>query len=449
MRPERITQLQPGDSGGKGPVIYWMSRDQRTSDNWALIHAQNLALDRKRPLLVVFCLAPSFLGAAIRQYGFMLRGLKEVQKDLETRGIPFILLAGEPGREVPRLMEETKACHLVSDFDPLRVKRQWKEEVGREVSVPFTEVDAHNVVPCRLASEKQEYGAYTIRPKINRLLPEFLETFPRRRRHPFPWTKRVPRIDWDGLISTLRVDRRVPEVSWITPGERAAKRVMKGFIGRKLAGYSETSNDPNAGSQSDLSPYLHFGQISAQRVALEVVGSGPGGESVDDFLEELVVRRELADNFCFYNPSYDRFEGFPRWAAETLDHHRGDERPYIYSREDFDQARTHDRLWNAAQMEMVARGKMHGYMRMYWAKKILEWSPSPEEAIETAIALNDRYELDGRDPNGYTGIAWSIGGVHDRAWGERPIFGKVRYMSEKGARTKFDVEEYIKGNLGK
>jgi deoxyribodipyrimidine photo-lyase len=155
------------------------------------------------------------------------------------------------------------------------------------------------------------------------------------------------------------------------------------------------------------------------------------------------VRRELSDNFCYYNQDYDHFQGFPEWARKTLDDHRGDEREYLYPLEEFEAARTHDPLWNAAQLEMVQRGKMHGYLRMYWAKKILEWTASPEEAQEVAIFLNDRYELDGRDPNGYVGIAWSIGGVHDRAWKERPIYGKVRYMSYKGAAGKFDVQAYI------
>lgn len=161
------------------------------------------------------------------------------------------------------------------------------------------------------------------------------------------------------------------------------------------------------------------------------------------FLEELIIRRELSDNFCFYNEDYDNFKGFPEWAKKTLQKHKNDKREYLYSAIEFERALTHDELWNAAQMEIVRKGKMHGYMRMYWAKKILEWSESPEKAMEIAIYLNDRYGLDGRDPNGYTGIAWSIGGVHDRAWNERKIFGKIRYMSHGGCKSKFDVEKYI------
>jgi deoxyribodipyrimidine photo-lyase len=198
---------------------------------------------------------------------------------------------------------------------------------------------------------------------------------------------------------------------------------------------------------SNLSPYLHFGQISAQRIALETYKRKHNIETKDAFLEELIVRRELSDNFCFYNKNYDSFDGFPEWAKKTLNEHRKDKREFTYNLEQFEKAKTHDDLWNAAQIEMVKTGKMHGYMRMYWAKKILEWTETPEEALEFSIYLNDKYELDGRDPNGYTGCAWSIGGVHDRAWTERPVFGKIRYMNYNGAKRKFDVKRYIQKYL--
>jgi deoxyribodipyrimidine photo-lyase len=229
-------------------------------------------------------------------------------------------------------------------------------------------------------------------------------------------------------------------MSWAQPGERAAKKHLNEFIDQGLVLYDSDRNNPVKNGQSGLSFYLHFGQISAQRVALMALS---GMTDSSPFLEELVVRRELADNFCYYNPHYDSVQGFPNWARETLRQHENDPREYLYSIKELEEAKTHDELWNAAQTEMVCRGKMHGYMRMYWAKKILEWTSSPAEAMKIAIYLNDRYELDGRDPNGYTGIAWSIGGVHDRAWKERPIFGKVRYMSYNGAKTKFNIKAYI------
>ena len=218
---------------------------------------------------------------------------------------------------------------------------------------------------------------------------------------------------------------------------------MKYFLQNRLPTYDEQRNDPTLDGQSNLSPYLHFGQLSAQRVALETSKASANKKAKEAFLEELIVRRELSDNFCFYNENYDNFKGFPDWAKKTHEIHRKDRREYLYSREEFEQATTHDDLWNAAQIEMIERGKMHGYMRMYWAKKIFEWTASPEEALDIAIYLNDKYELDGRDPNGYTGIAWSIGGVHDRAWFERPVFGKIRYMNYNGCKSKFNVRAYI------
>jgi deoxyribodipyrimidine photo-lyase len=308
-------------------------------------------------------------------------------------------------------------------------------------------VDAHNLVPCWVASDKQEYGAYTIRPKISRTLPEFLEKFPGLQKQEITWGEPTAAIDWQGILSALSVDRTVSEVSWLQPGEQAAQRTLGNFLKNRLSSYPIERNDPTRNGQSNLSPYLHFGQIAAQRIALEVRDSAAAPKAKEAFLEELIVRRELADNFCFYNPHYDAFAGFPGWAQKTLEEHRSDPRDYLYSLEQFEEAQTHDNLWNAAQREMVKTGKMHGYLRMYWAKKILEWSNSPEEALDIAIYLNDRYELDGRDPNGYTGIAWSLGGVHDRAWGERKVFGKVRYMSYKGCKSKFDVAAYMEKYL--
>jgi deoxyribodipyrimidine photo-lyase len=242
----------------------------------------------------------------------------------------------------------------------------------------------------------------------------------------------------------LNTDESVAPVDWLTPGEKAANDTLQLFIVKKLPEYQEKRNDPTGNSVSDLSPYLHFGQISAQKIAMEIISKIPSDANTEAFLEELIVRRELSDNFCYYNKNYDSFDGFPDWAKKSLNEHRKDEREYIYTMDEFEKASTHEPLWNAAQTEMLRTGKMHGYMRMYWAKKILEWTPSPEEALKTAIYLNDKYELDGRDPNGYAGCAWSIGGVHDRAWGERPVFGKIRYMNANGAKRKFDTEAYIR-----
>ena len=442
MRAERILKHNAVDIQ-PGPVVYWMSRDQRVLDNWALLYAQQMALDLRRPLVVVFCLVPTFLGAALRQYGFMLRGLEEVAAGLGERQIPFYLRQGDPSTEIPRFVKEQRAGALVTDFDPLRVKRQWKDRVAGSVTIPFYEVDAHNIVPCWHASPKGEFGAYTLRPKIHRVLEDFLDPLPRIRRHPFPWPKKPPAWSAEQVLKGLKIDRAAGEVTWLRPGERAACQALRGFIRDRLSHYATARNDPTLDGQSGLSPYLHFGQLAAQRVALEVLRADVDTAARDAFLEELIVRRELADNFCYYNPNYDRISGLPDWARTTLDQHAADRREYLYSRAQLEAARTHDPLWNAAQVEMIKTGKMHGYLRMYWAKKILEWTASPAQAMAEALYLNDKYELDGRDPSGYAGVAWAIGGVHDRAWGERPVFGKIRYMNFNGCKKKFAVQDYI------
>jgi deoxyribodipyrimidine photo-lyase len=442
LNQKRVVRLHTADIR-PGPVVYWMSRDQRVNDNWAMLFAQEQAIRTKSPLVVVFCLVPSFLQADQRNYDFMLKGLAEVSRSLSSYGVAFRLLGGIPGKVLPGFMKKIEAGFLVTDFDPLRIKRQWKEDVSKSVGIPFYEVDAHNIVPCHSASVKQEYGAYTIRPRLLKALPEYLTPIPGIRRHPFPLPAKFV---FPELIQQdrKRIDTGMSgKVGDTVPGESAALRYLRSFLKNRFDAYFEYRNDPSRNGQSGLSPYLHFGQLSAQRVALEAMASSASKQSGDEFLEELIIRRELSDNFCFYNENYDSFDGFPAWAKKTLNEHRNDPREYSYSLGQFEQAKTHDDLWNAAQKEMLIKGKMHGYMRMYWAKKILEWTRSPEEALRIAIYLNDKYSLDGRDPNGYVGIAWSIGGVHDRAWGERPVFGKVRYMSYNGCKSKFDVKAYI------
>lgn len=444
VNPARIRTIHPGKGvGGTGPVIYWMSRDQRLHDNWALAYAQEQAMQKKTGLIIVFCLVPSFLGATIRQYDFLLRGLEELEISAKEKGYGFQLLIGSPAEVLGSFLENMRASLLVRDVSPLRIYQDWRRHIVREAGdVPIVEVDAHNIVPVWHASTKREFGAYTLRPKLHRLLPEFLTEFPSLKKmdiHP----PHLQKIDWEKARASLKIDQTISIVDWIEPGEKAAKQALRMFIDHRLSGYDEGRNDPNKDQQSNLSPYLHFGQISAQRIALEVQKSSAPKKDRDAFLEELVVRRELSDNFCYYTPNYDTVEAFADWAKQSIEEHRNDAREYLYTLKQFEKAQTHDALWNAAQRQMAMTGKMHGYMRMYWAEKILEWTPSAEEAMKIAIELNDRYELDGRDPNGYAGIAWSIGGTHDRAWFERPVFGKIRYMNANGARTKFDVNKYI------
>lgn len=443
MNLQRTRTLKEGQKK-TGPIVYWMSRDQRVDDNWALLHAQEVAISKKEPLVVVFCLSPHFLGATKRQYKFMLQGLTEVEAQLKTLNLPFKLLIGEPVTTLLHFLALINASVIITDFDPLRIKQQWKERLSSALTIPFYEVDAHNIVPCWVASQKREYGAYTLRPKIHRLLHQYLEDFPPLKKHPFTMTTTYALTDWNHIENCLNVDTSVSEVSWLKPGYAAGTTQLESFLNKTFSNYSSERNNPVKNAQSHLSPYLHFGQLSAQRIALTIYHISPVTPSTEAFLEELIVRRELSDNFCYYNPHYDQFSGFPSWAQETLNTHRHDPRPYLYSLIQLENAATHDELWNAAQKEMVCQGKMHGYLRMYWAKKILEWTPSPEEALATAIYLNDKYQLDGRDPNGYTGVAWSIGGVHDRAWNQRSVFGKIRYMSYNGMKAKFSIKDFIK-----
>ncbi|HNU36341.1 MAG TPA: deoxyribodipyrimidine photo-lyase, partial [Methanomassiliicoccales archaeon] len=387
---------------------------------------------------ILFCLAPGYLGAGPHHYRFMMEGLKETIGAADRLGMSFFLLEGDPSVEVPRFLEEWKVSLAVIDFDPLRQKMDWRDAAMEGCDSGFEEVDAHNIVPCWAASPKQEFAAATFRPKMKRHLPDRLAHLP-----PSPSGS----MDWPGEVSeerskALERNDALAEGRW-KGGPSQARRALDDFIRERLSGYGEKRNDPNLDWTSGLSPYLHFGMISAQRVALTVMAAEAPQTDKDAFLEELIVRRELSDNFCYYNRKYDSAEGFPAWARATLREHQGDRRDHLYTENELEHAKTHDPLWNAAQVQMTTEGKMHGWLRMYWAKKVLEWTETPAEALRIVNSLNDRYEMDGRDPNGYVGAAWSVGGVHDRAWTERRIFGKVRYMNLNGAYRKFDVDRFV------
>jgi len=434
----REHQLNQGVTYFGGPVIYWMSRDMRVRDNWALIKALHLAESRQCAVCIVFCLIPDYPSASHEHFRFMTEGLCDVDHELEDLKIPFFMLQGDPVSELNKFIKQIGAGAVVTDFSPLKHSRKMKSELALSINIPVIEVDAHNIVPCRMASHKEEFAARTIRPKINGLLPQFLVEFPELRRQKFEWKGHVAHIDWDRIINSFGKPNE-----FYPAGIKNADDQLRNFLTGGLNGYSAKRNDPNLDNQSNLSPYLHFGNISAQRVALNAKEAFWSPDDINAFLEELIVRRELAENYCFYNENYDSVAGAHDWAKKTIEEHRDDTREYIYGFDEFERARTHDELWNAAQKEMLITGKMHGYMRMYWAKKILEWTPDVETAFDTALALNDKYSLDGRDPNGYTGVAWSICGVHDRAWQNRPVFGKIRYMNYNGCRSKFSVDRYI------
>lgn len=426
-----------------GPVVYWMSRDQRTKDNWALIYAQEMAIKKKQPLLVVFCLQSKFLNALQRAFNFMLEGLIKVEQSLYNLNIPFIILVGKPEVMLAQFIEDHQIGMLITDFSPIKLKQTWIEGLKQQLKITFCEVDSHNIIPCWYGSNKKEYAAYTLRSKMRKLLPEFLVDFPKLKPHPYSWDNKNPDNKWGKLANCINVEESNCKLEGFKSGEDEARKRLELFVKEKLKYYSRDRNDPNKDGVSNLSPYLHFGQLSSQRVVLEASKIKPVTNLKGTFYDEIIVRKELSDNFCLYCEEYDNIECFHPWARQTLNKHKKDKREFVYSLKEFETATTHDDLWNAAQLQMVNTGKMHGYMRMYWAKKILEWTESPDDAMKIAIYLNDKYELDGRDPNGYAGIAWSIGGIHDRAWNERNVFGKIRYMSYNGMKRKFNIQKYI------
>ncbi len=439
----RRTRLLKDGHSGNGPVIYWMSRDQRAADNWALLAAAHAASALSRPLRVFFCLAPAFSGASSRHYGFLAEGLRQVAGSLAAKNIPLEILTGKPGITAGKRAHSMNAALIVTDFDPYPEKRSWKTDLLKTASCPVAETDAHNIVPSWIASPKKEYSAATFRRKVSPLLPEWLTDIPE--------IEPMPPMNMEGTApfafpGTFPASLSAPDtgdpLDWIAPGEHAAAERLRIFLREGLERYGQERNDPGLDGLSGLSPWLHFGHLSAQRAAF-AVSATPESESSKAFLEELIIRRELADNFCHFEEAAGTYGGLPEWSRKTLDAHRKDSRPVLYDIHTLEKARTSDPLWNAAQREMTSRGKMHGWARMYWAKKILEWSPSPEEAFKTALFLNDRYELDGRDPNGIAGLSWAIGGLHDRPWPERPVFGTVRYMNYGGAARKFNVKHYI------
>jgi Deoxyribodipyrimidine photolyase len=377
LNPKRLRALNRA-ARGPGPVIYWMSRDQRAEDNWALLFAQEMALDARVPLCVLFVLDPAFPGGTRRSFGFLLRGLAETARTLREKGIPFFLLEGAPPETLDSYAARVRAGAVVTDFDPLKAKRAWKNRAAGLLPCPLFEVDAHNIVPCWAASEKAEYGAYTLRPKISRLLPLFLTDFPPIERHPFPWGEEPASVDFEGTLLRAAPSGSVPEVKDARPGTAAGMALLRQFLEKRLEAYASDRNDPNRNGASGLSPYLHFGQVSPQRAAWEASRADVPEESKKAFLEELVVRRELSDNFCLYNPSYDRVDGFPAWARQTLEKHAGDPREALYTASQLENAQTGDPLWNAAQVQMATTGCMHGYLRMYWGKKSWPGAPRPK-----------------------------------------------------------------------
>jgi deoxyribodipyrimidine photo-lyase len=424
-------------------VVYWMQRAQRGIDNPALNVAIQAANELQKPLAVFFGLHPKYPNANLRHYAFLLEGLPETAQKIEQRGAAFIFRP-YPKNNLLAFCDEVKACMVIGDENPMRQPEGWRKSAAEKLRIPFWTVDADVVVPVKLF-EKEEYAARTIRPKIHRLLDVFLQPVSKPRA--YYQFKRKPEsvpIEAAKILASLPFDRSVQPVTYFKGGSQEATKRLRSFIKKRLASYHIDRNFPELDATSSLSAYLHFGHISPVTVALAVKDADAPQEARDAYLEELIVRRELAINFVAHNPAYDRLQGVPNWAQKTLAEGADDIRPHLYTASQLESAATADELWNASQIEMMVTGKMQGYLRMYWAKKILEWTQTPEEAFDVALRLNDKYELDGRDPNGYTGIAWAIGGKHDRPWApRRAVFGLVRYMSAAGMARKFDVKAYI------
>lgn len=446
---QRVIRLNEIETFSGKCVLYVMSRDQRVHDNHALQYAQSIALKQRVPMAVVFCLKPNIKNRSKEQYSWMIDGLTQVEDNLKNLHIPFMMLVGKPLDTLTGLMHHTSPGAVIFDMSPLRGPRKLQHSIADAAPCPVYVVDTHNVVPVWHVSHKQEYAARTIRSKVQRLMPEYLEEATAMTKHPYAWPgvvkdiKQLSPIIKDVLKSIPHSGQKISYIS----GERAAKERLDAFIKNKLRGYAINRNDPAKDGQSNLSPYLHFGQLSKLKITLEIYSAISADNSLQEdgavFMEELNVRSSLSDNFCYYNDSYDSLTGAADWAQKTLQDHSKDPREFVYTLSQFESASTHDEAWNAAQLQLTRTGKMHGYMRMYWAKKVLEWSASPGEAHKTLIRLNDFYSLDGNDPNGYVGILWSIAGLHDRPWFSRPVYGTIRYMNYNGLKRKFKIDTYI------
>lgn len=439
MENERWAVLNDKPVQNGDYVLYWMQQSQRVSWNHALAYAIRMANSLKQGVLAVFGLTDGYPEANLRHYTFMLEGLEDALRHLHSRGIRLIVQKGHPP-DVAAQWAKQASC-VVCDVGYLRHQRAWRALLAEKADCRVVQVETDVIVPVSVVSGKAEYAARTLRPKITQQHSRFL----------FRCQDEVPAVSTVGpgtnevlaLLDDLNVDRTVPPVSHLFKGgETEAINRFERFITECLPYYAENRNQPQTDVVSHMGMYLHFGQISPLYLLDRVNREPEFAEDRAAFVEELLVRRELAINHVVYNPHYDSYEGLPSWARQTLADHANDPRKPCYSEDELDRAGTHDPYWNAAMLEMKHTGYMHNYMRMYWGKKILEWAESPQVAFEIALRLNNRYFLDGRDPNSYAGVGW-IFGLHDRPWKERPIFGKTRYMAATGLERKCDIAAYV------
>ena len=445
MKETRLQTLNDNPVQDGNYVLYWMQAAQRAENNQALEFAIKKANNLGQPLVVFFALTTDFPEANARHYYFMLEGLKETQNELKERNIKLVIQKKSPPVGVKDLAEQ--ASLVVTDRGYLKVEQNWDKKVAEIIATPLLQVESEVIVPVEEASDKEEYAAYTLRKKIEKKLDDYLNPISKREVTVSSLELDFSSLDLTNLnqlVAGLDIDHSISQAPQLTGGNSQAQKHLTDFLTNKLAQYAELSNDPTTDYLSNLGPYLHFGQISPLHIALKAKQC-EDSESLEDFLDQVIVRRELSINFVYYNQDYDDAlkNILSEWAYETLEEHKSDLRDYNYSQEEFERAKTHDPYWNAAQLEMVITGKMHGYMRMYWGKKILEWTDKPQTGYEIGLYLNNKYSLDGRDPNSYAGVAWCFG-KHDRAWQEREIFGKVRYMNANGLKRKFEADLYVK-----
>ena len=426
-------------------VLYWMQQSQREAWNPALETAAACANRLGLPILVGFGLTKDYPEANARHYAFMLEGLRDVEEALSRRGIGFSIQRGSPDEVAIELAR--RAALVVCDRGYLRHQKEWRRNVAENAGRRVLQVEGDVVVPVALASDKMEVGARTLRPKIQRLREDPLRPM---RRTPVAVKAESPHArpsvdlsDIPALLDKLDMNHGVGPVCRFKGGTKEAQRRLATFVGGPLNNYAEGRREPAQEQVSFLSAYLHFGQISPVEIALAVSDAQAGNTDRAAYLEELVVRRELAMNFVEYQPRYDSYSCLPEWARNTLEAHRADPHHHIYCEAQLAAGATHDRCWNAAMREMRVTGYLHNHMRMYWGKKILEWSRTAQKAYETILYLNNRYFLDGRDPNSYANVAWCFG-LHDRPWPERAIFGTVRSMTAAGLQRKIDIDAYVK-----
>ncbi len=440
----RVQVLRDDSPRAGDYVLYWMQRSQRAECNHALEYAIQQANEQQVPLLVGFGLMDDYPEANVRHYRFMLEGLREVQQALERRNILFVVQRGAPPEVALRLARH--AALVVCDRGYLRHLKSWRHELAEKARCRVVQIETDVVVPVEVVSQKAEYAARTLRPKLHRYLEDYLVDLRTTSVERSSLGLKVEGLDLEDLDAVLRKLKLDPDVKpvnhFFQGGTRVARELLDDFLGEILPQYDEHRNQPQTDHTSHLSKYLHFGQISPLYVALRAREARAARGQRESFLEELLVRRELSMNFVNYTSRYDSYQCLPEWARKTLAKHKDDEREHLFTKRELEAAQTHDPYWNAAMREMRYTGYMHNYMRMYWGKKILEWTNTPEYAYRVALEFNNKYFLDGRDPNSYAGVGW-VFGLHDRPWQERDIFGTVRYMSAAGLERKSDIQGYV------